>query len=249
MPLDPTNAPFPRERAATDVAAPEATADTALKLESILLEEYNYAGVTAYQAQEDRARVFNLYLLLVGILGSALAAVYQLGDTVKQYTHPLAFLMLVLSGILGVVFFLKLIRLRQAFRDSLIAMNRIKEYYIRRFIPRVPDIGDAFHWRLRTIPRGERLGSLTFLVCFTVALLGSICFAGGAIVGLDYARSAGWLGWLGTWSDAYGYVLAVLVLLISLLLHTRYYQRRLSPSVDTRQLLQEEQAIGPTAER
>ncbi len=60
--------------------------DSGLKIESMLLEEFNYASTTAYQAMEDRARMFNMYLLVVGILGSAFGAIYPLGGGAQL--HP-----------------------------------------------------------------------------------------------------------------------------------------------------------------
>lgn len=246
MPVDPISMPFiPTEGRGT---AAEAGGDPgALSLEAILAQEFGYANVTAYQAMEDRARIFNLYLLLVGVLASALTAIFQLG-AIKDYILPLTFVLLFLAGLLGVVFFLHIIRLRQAHRDSVIAMNRIKEYYIRRLIPLVPDAGKAFHWRLRTIPRGERLGSVTYLVSFTIAFLGSLCFAGAFIVGVHYADSQGWGSARAAISSGTIYLLALVVLLISLLLHTLYYRVRLSKKADAKILKVEEDIIGPSAE-
>src|SRR5579864_6373703 len=133
MPRDIENMPFPRSAPfASDEspgAAPEAAGrDASLRLENMLLEEFNYAGVTAYQAQEDRARMFNLYLLLIGVLGSGLAAVFQLGHGLRAYTQVLATGLLFIAGVMGIAFFVKLIRLRQAWRESAVAMTMIKEY-------------------------------------------------------------------------------------------------------------------------
>lgn len=242
---DPTNMPFSGPNITGAASGNEANPG-GVTLESILGMEFNYASVTAYQAMEDRARIFNLYLLLVGVLASALTAVYQLG--IKDYAQPLTILLLLLAGMLGVVFFMQIIRLRQAFRDSLLAMNRIKEYYIRRLAPVAPDVTQAFHWRMRGIPRGERLGSVTFLISFTIAFLGSLCLAGAFVVGIKYAESQG--GWqliAPNLPDTTTYLLALVVLIVSLLLHTLYYRGKLSKKKDDRQIRREEDEIGPTA--
>ena len=42
-------------------------------------------------------------------------------------------------------------------------MNVIKEFYIQQFKQQMPAIEYAFRWRLRTIPLGERIGSVTFM--------------------------------------------------------------------------------------
>ncbi|HEX5547060.1 MAG TPA: hypothetical protein VFX24_06585, partial [Ktedonobacterales bacterium] len=80
MPMDPTNPPAQRSAPFREsVASSSGGNDSGLKIENMLLEEFNYASTTAYQAMEDRARMFNMYLLVVGILGSAFGAIYPLG--------------------------------------------------------------------------------------------------------------------------------------------------------------------------
>jgi hypothetical protein len=169
MPLDTTNPPFRRPLTGGELGTligsrPEL--DQSLKIESLLLEEYNYASVTAYQALEDRARMFNLYLLLFGVVASGLGAVYQFGgptsNTGSNFIQALIVTLLIVGGLLGFAFFVKLIRLRQAYRESLICMNLIKEFYIQQFQKQMPQITRAFRWRLKTIPAGERFGSVTF---------------------------------------------------------------------------------------
>lgn len=242
MTVDPTSIPQSLTAGADVRGARVATSPGGLSLETILTQEFNYASVTAYQAMEDRARIFNLYLLLVGVLASALTAVYQLGG--RQFAEPIIGVLLFLAGFLGVVFFTQIVQLRLGYRDSLLTMNRIKEYYLKHLIPQVPDAAVAFHWRLRTIPRGERLGSVTYWVSLTIALLGSLCFAGAFLVLAQVAQEQGWVSALpvGTVAD-----LAACVLLLSVLLHTLHYRRKLSKKADARILSIEQALIGPTA--
>jgi ADP-ribose pyrophosphatase len=182
MPRDTADIPLRRTpRLDEDVQPGGALSDT-LKLDGLLLEEFNYAGTSAYQAMEDRARMFNLYLVIVGVLGAALGAMYQFGGA-NVFTQPLTATLLAVAGIIGIVFFVQLVRLRQAHQDSIITMNMIKEYYLARFTPDNPNIGQVFQWRLNTVKVGERLGSVTFLIGFTVALLDGLCFAGAAYIG------------------------------------------------------------------
>jgi hypothetical protein len=183
MPRDIENMPFARNAPHQSAESPGAPArDSSLRLENMLLEEFNYASVTAYQAQEDRARMFNLYLLLIGVLGSGLAAVYQLSGGLKSFAGELSIALLLVAGLMGVAFFTKLIRLRQAWRESVLAMTLIKEYYIREFSASAPGAVSAFYWRLKTLPTGEKLTSTTAVVCGTVAALGAFCFAGATFV-------------------------------------------------------------------
>jgi hypothetical protein len=223
MPRDATNIPHSRSapyQAGDEQKQTGEKLDAALKIENMLLEEYNYASLTAYQAMEDRARMFNLYLLLVGVIASALGALYQLGGHSSVFSRPLAISLLLIAGIVGIAFFVKLIRLRQAWRESAICMNVIKEFYIQRFQQQMPGIDRAFRWRLKTIPAGERLGSTTFIVCSTVALLESICFAGAAFVSVnDISLFAG---------QAYPYLIAIVILAGAFLLNVLYYQHALN---------------------
>ncbi len=227
MPRDIDNMPFPRSAPFQATESPATTSfDTSLKLENMLLEEFNYASVTAYQAQEDRARMFNLYLLLIGVLGSGLAAVYQLGGGLKAFAGELSIALLLVAGLMGVAFFVKLIRLRQAWRESMLAMTLIKEYYIREFSKTAPLGVRAFYWRLKTLPTGEKRGSTTFVVCATVATLGNMCFSGAALV-ISLLYLPGWLGadsridpTLAAW------LIAPFVLIVSEFLSLRFYSRQ-----------------------
>src|SRR5690348_3412098 len=180
MPLDIPNMPFPvaKERA----GLPALTRDSTLRAENIMLEDFTYASTTAYQAMEDRARMFSFYLTLVGVLIGGLGLFSQLGSAVAPYLPIVAIALLGLAGVLGSVFFIKLIRLRQANRESLIAMNKLKEYYIELFKDRLPGLGGAFAWRLETVP-GEKLGNVTFLVCYTVAVVAGLLYAAAVFVG------------------------------------------------------------------
>src|SRR6266516_1957746 len=235
MPHDATNIPHSRSapyRSSESVSSTGEKLDATLKLENMLLEEFNYAGLTAYQSMEDRTRMFNLYLLLVGVLASGLGVVFQLRGSISIYSLPLAIALLLIAGIAGIAFFTKLIRLRQAWRESVICMNVIKEFYIQQFQRQMPRIERAFRWRLKTIPAGERLGSTTFIVCSTVALLESVCFAGAAFVGTNSVPILS--------GGVYPYIIAVVIFAIALFLNVLYYRHSLN--VHNEQSVIEEQA-------
>jgi 8-oxo-dGTP pyrophosphatase MutT (NUDIX family) len=245
MPRDLTNMPFSRAAAFREKGGADLTAqasdnlNTTLNIENMLLEEFNYASVTAYQAMEDRARVSSLYYLLLGALASALLAIYQLGGNTHVYSQPLVIALLVLAGILSITFFEKIIRLRQAFRDSLICMNVIKEYYIQQFQREMPTIERAFRWRLKTIPPGERIGSVTFAISALIALMGSFCFAIAVLVGIEpeIITNPGGYG-------AQPFILPLVVFVIVLLLYIAYYRRALSKRKEAALLEQQAEKIG-----
>lgn len=245
MPRDPTNMPFPRSAAfrGSGSMEPEAhpgnTLNATLNIENMLLEEFNYASLTAYQAMEDRARVSNLYYLLLGAVASALLAIYQLGGGTHTNSQPLVIALLVMAGLLSVTFYEKIIRLRQAYRESLICMNVIKEFYIQQFQQDMPQIECAFRWRLKTIPAGERIGSVTFAICALIALMGSFCFAGAVLVGIMPKIIAS-----PSVAGVYAYVISIAVFLIVLLLYVWYYRRSLSKRKEQEVIEKQAEEIG-----
>jgi ADP-ribose pyrophosphatase len=236
MPKDPTNMPFSRSQAA-------GAQDGQLHLETMLMEEFNYAGVTAYQAYEDRARMFNLYLLLIGVLASGLGALYQLGGGFQAFTPSLSLGLLFIAGSLGVVFFVQLIRLRQAHRDSLITMNLIKAHYIRMFAPQYENLQNVFNWRLETIPSDERVGSITFLISFTVAFLDSLCLSAAVFFGYSILFVPGGLEKIDGMALIIGLVAAGAALLLAALFQILFYRRALSKRRNMARLTRAEEKI------
>ncbi|HEX6800778.1 MAG TPA: NUDIX hydrolase [Ktedonobacterales bacterium] len=261
MPLDPTNIPFQRRRGEEEVILDRSEQleeetigegggirrDSALKLDNMLLEEFNYANVTAYQAMEDRARMFNLFLILIGVVASAVFAIYQVGNQIGDDQTSLTILVVVLlliGAFLSGVFFVMQIQVRRAWRQSAIAMSTIKEYYIHHFKVTLPDVERAFAWRLSTIPASERRGSTTYMVCYTVAFLGAVCL--GAAVGVGYAT---WLlravsAQVPLSLEAQPWVLGIIVALVYVLFFTRYFRRALNPKKERKQITKAEKAAG-----
>ena len=244
MPMDRTSPPEQRDTLYRERETGGGSLEGGLKIENMLLEEYNYAATTAYQAMEDRARMFNMYLLVVGILGSAFGAIYPLGgSSARTFIQPIAAVVLFAAGIAGIAFFALLIRLRQAFRQSLITMAVIKEFYIREFQPQMPNIQHVFRWRLGTIPSGERAGSATFIVCHMVGFIAALCFAGcifmtnelltSAVPATQFAALNGWQSLL----------LGLLAFVITMVWMVGAYRRALSVKDELKNLADAKQEV------
>jgi hypothetical protein len=87
-------------------------AEVQLTPEEILKLEFEYAQTTAEQAQDDRATILNLYLLLVGGVGSIIVGLGQArGFELPRGVYAIVFAMLALIGFFTLM---KLVRLRQA---------------------------------------------------------------------------------------------------------------------------------------
>jgi len=154
-----------------------------LHAEEILRLEFEYAAKTAEQAQDDRTAMVNLYLILVGGVGSlALALPELVGKTNTDVPREVYGVLFGALGITGFVVLFTLIRLRQAWQDSALTMNRIKDVYIERF----PEIADAFRWRKHTLPAPGKFFTITFNMVFLVCVLDSAAL-GAAIHFLEPA--------------------------------------------------------------
>ena len=229
MARDGTNMPFERSTSYGNDDSTEHTNstdrpfDTSLKIENMLLEEFNYASVTAYQAMEDRARISSFYYILLGVLVSGLAAVYQFSGGTRTIPQALVALLLFIGAFISICFFVTLIRLRQAYKESLLSMNVIKEYYIDQFKEQMPTIEKAFRWRLATMPKGERIGSVTFMIAALNAFIGSLCLAGAVFYITEQPLS-------NTWAS----IVAGVVFILAVSVHIFYYRYSLSKESDTK---------------
>jgi hypothetical protein len=169
---------------------PSKTVKALLDPDAILEREFEYARDASLQANSDRAQIVNLYLLLVGGVGSILLAVPTLaggrGLALPTTVYAAGFLML---GVLGLFTIFKLIRLRQAWHDSVRAMNRVKDFYIVHY----PALAPAFLWRTESIPAPDKLGTITFNLAMLVALTDSLA-AGAGVYFLPLLQPALWAG-------------------------------------------------------
>ena len=239
MARDATNMPFPRSTSYQNSDSTEQDnssnnkLDASLKIENMLLEEFNYASLTAYQAMEDRARITSFYYLLLGVLASGLAAIYQFSKGAHAIPQFIVVTLLLIAAIVSVTFFITIIRLRQAYRESVLCMNVIKEFYIQQFKQQMPAIERAFRWRLRTIPLGERIGSVTFMFGYLNALIGSLCLAGAVFIGTEQP-----------FSEPGASILAGMAFVIAMLLHIFYYRRALSKRSEAEVIHEEAVEIG-----
>ncbi len=139
--------------------------------EEILMHEFEYAQSTAEQAQDDRTAILNLYLLLVGGVGSIIVGLGQSSSlSLPRGVYAIIFALL---GVIGVFILFKLVRLRQAWYDSVLAMNQIKDFYLDKF----PDLEKAFRWRTKTIPSLGKIGTITFGLSLLVMIIDSVSVA------------------------------------------------------------------------
>lgn len=153
----------------------ESKKNNGLSQDAILTAEFEYIAQATFQANEDRARVTNFYLVT---LGSFIAVIFsndiQLSESVGEIFVNIGFgLLFTLVTIQGVLTLLQLARLRGAWFESVTALNQIKSYYEDRY----PSLKNAFRWQNETLPSRFKRNSVGYYLALQVALLSGITFA------------------------------------------------------------------------
>jgi hypothetical protein len=140
----------------------------------LLQSEYAYIAQTAFQANEDRARVTTFYLVNLGGLVAALVS-SQLSSALQPEVELLFGVLFVILSISGLLTILQLVRLRIAWREAARAMNKIKSYYVNH-LPALK-LDQAFGWNTHSLPPAFKAGSISFLLAIQVAILSGISLA------------------------------------------------------------------------
>lgn len=159
---------------------------------ALLTAEFAYVAQCAFQANEDLARVTNLFLLTLGGIIAALLGTQSDSLALPAAYWAFAALFVALSST-SFLTVLQLVRLRSAWRDAVLALNRIKDYYAAQLPAR--NLPAAFAWQTGTVPPKFKGRSVSFLLVVEVAVLGGIT-AGAAVLCAGLANGDWW------WSGA-----------------------------------------------
>ncbi len=164
-----------------------------VKLDSdeILRAEFDYIAHTAFQSNEDRARVTSFYFVSVGSLVAAILGAQFAEDDLRGVSLAFSLLFVVLTA-LGGLTIAQLARLRAAWHESAEAMNTLKDFYIQQR----PEIEPAFKWRLDSVPPTDKAYSIANLMAVEVSLLGALTSAAAVYFLLNSWGGVTWWGWL-----------------------------------------------------
>jgi hypothetical protein len=157
---------------------------------NIIAAEFGYIAQTAFQANEDRARAWQYFFVTFATLIAAVLST-QVAASVRQQLYLTFVVIFGLLSVLGLITILQLARLRQAWLESVRAMNQIKE----RLITDDPALAAYFRWRNDTIPAAFKWRSFGFLQAVSVALLSGLAF-GAAVVFGSLAGGLATIPWL-----------------------------------------------------
>ncbi len=168
-----------------------ADAGAGLDAADVLGWEFEYARTTASEAMQDRHTMVNFYLFITGIIGSGVVAVISTDSDLSPRLGTV--LLWLLCGV-GWLYFLKLVKLRQAWVDSARAMNQIKAFFIENVGVPGADLRDAFRWKPETLPPPDQPWTVFAYSASLIGFLDTAAFVGG---GLLWATAGGSLSWLG----------------------------------------------------
>jgi hypothetical protein len=153
-----------------------------MKAEEILEWEYEYVRNTASEAMQDRHTMINFYLVLVGVVASGVVANL---DKLDKWQGGATLLLWVVCGI-GWFHFLILVRLREAWHESLQALQWIRDFCVEHADDISSDeLRKAFLWRRETLPRAGKRWSVFYYSALLIAFLDSVAFGvGGHLLNL-----------------------------------------------------------------
>jgi hypothetical protein len=176
----------------------------------ILEREFEYVATTAHQANDDRHKLLSFYVGLATTAGTI--AIGILSFSQNNYIRglvPALSLLSFLLAVIGWIFLAMMIRLRQAWFESLLAMNKIKSFYIQKTNR---ELETAFLWDQDTLPRPERFWNIHFYATTLINFISSLALLISAVIQLAGSMNLIVAGFVG-----------VLILITSMLTLTFIY--------------------------
>lgn len=145
---------------------------------SILQWEFDYIKTTASEAMRDRHTMTNYYLIVVGIVSSGVISLLKKDS---GFPTTAATVLLWFLCTIGMFYFLKIIRLRQAWHDSALAMNRIKKVFVLNSGSKEL-LENAFLWSVDTLPTANRKWNVFHYSAMFIAFINSVAFLAGSVL-------------------------------------------------------------------
>lgn len=170
--------------------------EQSVDLSAIITAEFNYIAQTAFQSNEDRARVSTFYLSSAASLIAAIVTSQLLGDSSQlpstnqqavAWAYACLFGTLSISGLLTLF---KLARLRQAWLKSAQAMNHLKQFCVEQ--NGTFETGEIFLWNNDTLPRASSPTSLSSLLALQVVAMSSL-MVGTCVYHIGFIQGGVWL--------------------------------------------------------
>ena len=162
-------------------------------LPEILLKEFEYAKETADQAMDDRHTLVNYFLLSAGVvLASFGIMVSEEGGAKFAYRYEVLVGLSLLFNTVGWVYFMQVVRLRQAWCESARAMNHIKHVFAKNCAIDFAIAKNCFRWNFETLPRAEKKMTVFYFSALLISILNAaaIVLAGIIVIDLNLVRNS-----------------------------------------------------------
>lgn len=216
--------------------APQVTIDRSLSVENFLLQELQIRSNAITQIRSDNTSIFNIYLVLIGLMLTGIAALqtlkFQIIDAGKAgstsllgvvlYTTvvPLKTVLLIevitilifaFWGILSYIFLRRFLRLTRREFEHNTALDRIRTFYKDHLVAEIPDIDIIVDSDTSDIPS---------YIFRTVVGVGSLGFAGAAYLLWSYL----FISLPGIFNFAFSFLIAICVAVFSYSLQRQQYK-------------------------
>lgn len=155
---------------------PHETDSHLIGADSILAAEFQYIAQSAFQANEDRARVSQLYFVTFGTFIAALISI-EFTSLDSQQLYRAFTLIFLFNFLLAALTVAQLARLRAAWLESVRAMNQIKAELVQQ----QPHLAAYFRWTNANMPPPVKPNSVGFFLALMVALLGALALGSGSV--------------------------------------------------------------------
>ena len=153
--------------------------DTAsLNLSAILLREFDYAKETAAQAMDDRLTLLNYFLLSAGVVVAGIGVmVSKEGGYDFPYRDESIIALSLIFNMVGWVYFLNQVRLRQAWCESARAMNHIKQVFLENCEYAQEKGKAAFRWSVENMPPPPKKMTVFYFSALLISILSAFAIA------------------------------------------------------------------------
>jgi len=148
--------------------------ENAFQLGDLLLKDYDYIRDTMSQAMNDRHTMVNYFLLIAGAIITIVITNLKATALLEPQTRYFLILGALVLNFIGWIYFMHIIRLRQAWHGSALAMNQIKEFFVQN--GRVPDdiARSSFLWDTKTVPAAGRKSNVFYYSAALISFITSL---------------------------------------------------------------------------
>lgn len=178
--------------AAPGSGSPDIDLKSGIKLEHILLKQFDFASQTAQAVRQDASQMIYFYWVMFGVLVAGLGFLLQLGGAtpgqssaggLASYTQVLMLVALLGAGTVHLAFYSRWLRLRRRFTDCFAFMTGISAFYIQRFEHDIPEIATLLAWQPESAGATAPLSDSLFTVYSLLPALSSLFFGAAVVVG------------------------------------------------------------------